>query len=387
MAFHRITLLAIALPTLASAVCPCVFQGQTLPASIYDNYPNKKPANCTPAASGCTPGSVCGDTCTKWPGMYKNSPMTKYYGTNCAPWDQMPDTPWYSYCPMTSDWSNQDFNWCQQPWCYVDNTTCTEGVPSSVFAGSEVAYYSYLSCGHTADCYTNIAWNASYVWPANCPYDPTSQSTYRVHKSGVCACMFQGAQMDAATYTNYPVKNPVGCTVGGSPDCANWPGQYKDQEAIKLYGTTCASWDQMPGTPWFSYCPAGSLWCHYDWNWCTQPWCYVNETCSSGVASSVYKGSPVAFYSYDTCLSTPDCYTNVAWKNSTTRVLPAACPYDSSDNGWYTAKACASGWEFPVTTTTTTAAKKTGLTSSARVVELSAAAAMATVMAALVIHA
>jgi len=68
-------------------------------------------------------------------------------------------------------------------------------------------------------------------------------------------------------------------------------------------------------------------------------------------------------------------------------VLPAACPYDSSDNGWYTAKACASGWEFPVTTTTTTAAKKTGLTSSARVVELSAAAAMATVMAALVIHA
>jgi len=68
----------------------------------------------------------------------------------------------------------------------------------------------------------------------------------------------------------------------------------------------------------------------------------VSASCATGVATSVFKGSSVAFYSYDTCLTTPNCYTAIAW--NATPFPPTKCPFDSSDNSWHTAKKCPSGW-------------------------------------------
>jgi len=327
-------------------ICPCLFQGALLSPAIYDYFPQQTPAGCM------TNSSV---NCTNYPGMYQNDSAIKLYGTSCAVWDQMPATPWFSYCPPASNWSHSDYNWCQQPWCYVD-ASCPDGVSSSVFQGeSTAAYYSYLSCGSTSDCYTNVAWNASYVWPTACPYDPTGGKTYKAHKSGDCACLFQGKSLTSAVYDNWPQKQPAACM--NSTDCTDYPGKYAGMAAIKQYGTTCGAWDQIPGTPWYSYCPAGSEWCHYDWNWCQQPWCYVNETCSSGVASSVFSGSDVAFYSYSTCINTPDCYTGIPWNYTPGwPIPPSECPFDSSDNNWHTAQQCPNGW---ITTTTTSTSGST----------------------------
>ena len=285
--------------------------------------------------------------------MYKNEKAINLYGSTCGAWDQAPGTPWYSYCPNTSNWSHPDYNWCQQPWCYVD-PSCPDAVPSSVFTGSaDASHYSYLSCGSKSDCYTNIAWNKTYKWPANCPYDPTGSKTYKTHKAGSCACMFQGKALPSTLYDNYPSKSPAGCN--NSTDCKKYPGMYKALAAIKYYGTTCVSWDQQPGTPWYSYCPAGSKWCGYDHNWCQQPWCYVDSSCATAVPSTVFSGSDTGFYSYNTCANAPDCYSKIAWNS--TPSPPKACPFDSSDNGWHTDTQCPNGWRVGGTTTTTTVMK------------------------------
>merc|ERR1712110_576156 len=104
--------------------------------------------------------------------------------------------------------------------------------------------------------------------------------------------MLHGQVLSSDIYMTYPSDNP---------------GKFKNLATIKLYGTSCAAWDQIPQTPWIYDCPANADWCHQDYNWCQAPWCYVSSTCQTGVASAVFKGSTVAYYSYDTCLDTPNC--------------------------------------------------------------------------------
>lgn len=282
--------------------CACVYQGSQIPASTYNNYPIEDP------------------------GKYASYSAVEIYGSSCAAWDAQPGTPWFSYCPSGSDFSGKDFNWCMQPWCYVSDK-CSSKIPTSVYNGSSVTFYSYETCGCEADCYTDIAWITNASWPAGCPFDPYGDNTYTVHKAGNCACLYQGENLASATYTDYPTDDP---------------GKYKNLSNIKSYGTICAAWDQVPETPWVSYCPADSDWCHQDYNWCIEPWCYVGDSCSSKLPTQVFNGSSVTFYSYDTCLSTPDCYTGLAWENSTAGA-PAGCPFDGSSVGWYTGASC-SAW-------------------------------------------
>jgi len=272
-----------------SGSCACIYQGQRLSESLYNNYPSSEP------------------------GKYQNFSAINLYGTMCAAWDQMKDTPWYSYC-TEGPWDG-DNNWCQNAWCYV-GAGCATKVPSSVFAGSSTAFYSYETCG-APDCYTTKDGEG-------CPHDPTGMKTYMVHKGGDCACAYQGQVLATEIYTDYPLSDP---------------GKHKDKAAISSYGTTCAAWDQSPDTPWYSYCPAESDFCKSDFNWCQAPWCYVSESCSTKVASSVFQGSPVAFYSYDTC-GAPDCYAN-AYDDNTCN-MPSACPFDTAT--WYTAGSCSSGF-------------------------------------------
>jgi len=312
---------------LVAGDCSCKYQGSKLPESLYKNYPASDP------------------------GKYENHSSIRSYGTMCAAWDQVPSTPWVSYCPSGSNWSDPTLNWCQIPWCYVDES-CESKVASSVFTGSSTAFYSYATCGNSPDCYSNGPDGAYGAGTTGCPYDPHGESTNMVYKSE-CACLYQGSALPADLYNNYPTSDP---------------GKYNTSAQIELYGTACAAWDQSPDTPWYSYCPKGADWCSYDYNWCQAPWCYVNSSCSTKVASSVFKGSQTAFYSYNTCLSTPDCYTNSGKDNR--KDLPKACPFDSSDNSWSTAKNCSSGWTSsspsppPSNSTSTTPPPTTGKSST-----------------------
>jgi len=315
-------LLAACAVSLASATshadkCACKYQGKLLEKEIYTNFP-----------SATSDG--------KKPGMYKDMPSIKIYGTSCGVWDITAGTPWKEHCPEKPDggYGHADYNWCQQAWCYVDKD-CPDAVPSSVFNGSSVAFYSYKACGMKADCYTGIAWEKDPKWPEHCPFDPNGDDSYTIYKPNKCACLFHGNLLKEDIYTNFPEA---------SDDGKKTPGMYKDMATIKQYGTTCVAWDQVKGTPWESYCPSDSDWCHRDYNWCQQPWCYVDSSCETAVASSVFRGSDVAYYSYDTCLGTPDCYTDIAWAEKPKTV--SGCPFDQSDNGWYTAKTC-KAWTEP----------------------------------------
>eukprot|EP00931_Biecheleriopsis_adriatica_P063098 TRINITY_DN38169_c0_g2_i2.p1 TRINITY_DN38169_c0_g2~~TRINITY_DN38169_c0_g2_i2.p1 ORF type:complete len:346 (+),score=65.54 TRINITY_DN38169_c0_g2_i2:74-1111(+) len=289
--------------------CDCKFQGDELPVNLINNYPSSDP------------------------GKYNESKLVKIYGTTCAAWDAIVDTPWFSYCPGGSDFSDADYNWCQQPWCYVDKE-CPSAVPSSVFAGDAsgtAAFYSYKSCGGAANCYTNVAWNKSYKWPEGCPYDPNGDKSYMAHKSGDCACSFHGQTLNSDIYNKYPDAEP---------------GKYQNMSLIQYYGTSCMAWDQVPGTPWSSFCPADADWCNQDYNWCQLPWCYVGSSCKTSVPSSVFKGADVAvFFSYDTCLDTPDCYSDIAWGGlDALEAAPKFCPFDVHDTGVQTAGQCPNGW-------------------------------------------
>jgi len=293
-----------------------------LDEDIYTNYPDKNEEK------------------ELTPGMYKDYESIKMYGTSCAAWDFVTGTPWKDSCPddAKTDYSHPDYNWCQQSWCYVSKD-CPDAVASSVFKGSKVAFYSYKACSMKADCYSGIAWKKKEFDASDtehCPFDPYGDKSYRIFKKAAnCACLFHGNILDEKIYTKYPEA---------SDDGKKTPGMYKDFASIKQYGTTCAAWDQVKGTPWESFCPSDADWCNKDFNWCQQPWCYVSKDCETAVASSVFKGSDVAFYSYDTCLNTPDCYSGIAWEDKPKTV--EGCPFDQSDNGWYTAKTC-KAWSAP----------------------------------------
>uniref|UniRef100_A0A7S3WTN7 Uncharacterized protein n=1 Tax=Strombidinopsis acuminata TaxID=141414 RepID=A0A7S3WTN7_9SPIT len=243
----------------------------------------------------------------------------------CAAWDQTPGTPWFSYCPPNADWSDPMYNWCQIPWCYVDES-CDSKIATTVFSGSTTAYYSYLTCGNSPDCYSDGPDGSYGNGTTGCPYDPSGEGDNKVSKSS-CACKYQGSTLPMSLYSAYPSSDP---------------GKYQNFSGITLYGSSCAAWDQSPNTPWYSSCPSGADWCSHAYNWCQLPWCYVDDACPTKIASSVFQGSSTAFYSYDTCLDTPDCYTK-STRPADYADLPATCPFDSNDNGWATAQTC-SAW-------------------------------------------
>eukprot|EP00421_Protoceratium_reticulatum_P052160 CAMPEP_0168441016 /NCGR_PEP_ID=MMETSP0228-20121227/43270_1 /TAXON_ID=133427 /ORGANISM="Protoceratium reticulatum, Strain CCCM 535 (=CCMP 1889)" /LENGTH=597 /DNA_ID=CAMNT_0008455323 /DNA_START=67 /DNA_END=1860 /DNA_ORIENTATION=+ len=303
------TTVLLTLAANVAADCSCIHQGAQIPASIYNNFP------------------------TENPGKYQNYSSVSYYGTMCATWDRVPGTPWFDSCNNSVDLSHRNNSWCNVPWCYVA-ASCSTKAASSVFNGSTSSYFSYFACGQAPDCYSNP--NA-----AGCPYNPHGGTTYTVFKDGnnglstttygSCACKFAGSTISQSIIDNYPVQLP-----GKYNNTATYPG-------VPLYGSTCAAWDQAPGTPWYSYCPSGADWCDQSKNWCQIPWCYVDSSCSTGVASSVFNGSSVASYSYDTCLSAPDCYTNSGNENMWS-YLPATCPFDDSDIMWESSASCPGGW-------------------------------------------
>lgn len=200
-----------------------MFQGHTLPSSIYTRYP------------------------TTQPGQYQSLAAISYYGTSCAAWDRVPDTPWKSYCPDTAAFNGAK-NWCSSVWCYVPES-CTFGERSDVFKGSKTAFFSYEACG-VNNCYADTAYTKKNQ--TGCPNDPTGTSSYKYHKAPVsganCTCTYEGVALSSAIYNSYPSSSP---------------GKYQNHTAIKYYGHACASWDQMPGTPWYDSCPAnaGEMWC------------------------------------------------------------------------------------------------------------------------------
>jgi len=197
---------------------------------------------------------------------------------------------------------------------------CPTRIASSVFAGSTTAYYSYDTCGGP-DCYSSAS-------NPGCPYNPHGGPSYGVDKAGPCACMYQGVALSTSLVSNYPSSNP---------------GAYSALPSITAYGTACAAWDQIPNTPWASYCPVHSDWCHQHNNWCQAAWCYVDESCPTRVPSSVFAGATApAYYSYETC-GAHDCYTGSFDENSWSS-LPWACPLTDAKIDYYVQPDCKDGF-------------------------------------------
>ena len=69
--------------------------------------------------------------------------------------------------------------------------------------------------------------------------------------SDVCDCLYQGTNLPEVLYENL----------------------MENLSSIALYGTSCAAWDHIPGTPLAHHCLPGSDWSG-DKNWCQIPWCY-----------------------------------------------------------------------------------------------------------------
>ena len=279
---------AVSCPDSWSDVCECQYQGSLLPEPLFTQFPTEEPRR------------------------FAHMPNIGVYGTSCAAWDQVPGTPLSSRCAPGSDWSSPDFNWCQLTWCYVASE-CPSRIPTRVFNGS-MAYYSYDTCGNAPDCYSH------FHWDHRCPYDPHGGRTFRIHKNAECDCFFHGSLLPHTAYSLHPL---------------NEAGKFANLTHISIYGTTCAAWDQMPGSPWAEHCPRDADWCHSEHNWCQMPWCYVSEACPSRLSSTVFDTPATAFYSYDTCLGTPNC-----------RTMPfdESCPFDSKDTNWPTAVECPDSW-------------------------------------------
>ena len=173
---------------------------------------------------------------------------------------------------------------------------------------------AYDTCGNTPDCYNDFSSDK------RCPYDPYGTKSYKVHKGHNCECIYQGRELPSSWF-NWN-DTDVSDTFG--------------ENFIGVYGTTCAAWAQMPGMPDAHLCPAHADWCNSHNNWCQLPWCYVDQSCETKVTSRMIEGSLApAYYSYDTCLSTPDCKT---------MPFDDACPFDSADTGWATAQECPESW-------------------------------------------
>lgn len=125
-----------------------------------------------------------------------------------------------------------------------------------------------------------------------------------------CSCKYQGSRLASEIYETYPTSSP---------------GKYKDYGTIDLYGTMCAAWDQMPMTPGFYLCDGkGPPW-DAEFNYCQVPWCYVDSSCESAVATTVFEGSEIAFYSYEACGGV-NCYPFSAENG---------CPYDPHGDNTY----------------------------------------------------
>lgn len=225
-------------------------------------------------------------------GEYDNLPMISQYGTSCGPWDSVAGTPWFAdYCNTSAgkDYCSPADSWCDDSWCYVDQA-CDTFISTSVFSGVEGLGYSYKKCG-SPDCYSNTT-------AAGCPHDPTGAC------GDPCECLY---------------------AEHGLPEEVWKSGQYENLSMISQYGATCAGWDSVPGTPWYSdYCnaSAGKNYCHKDDSWCAAAWCYVSKSCPTWTATTVFKDVDAApadmGYSYQKC-GAPDCYADTNAEG---------CPYD-----------------------------------------------------------
>jgi hypothetical protein len=102
-------------------------------------------------------------------------------------------------------------------------------------------------------------------------------------------------------------------------------GKYASLPMISAYGTACAPWDSIKGTPWFSgYCDTtkGKDYCSKADSWCDDAWCYVSKSCPTWVKTSVFAdvtSAPADMgYSYEAC-GAKNCYSDTN---------AAGCPHD-----------------------------------------------------------
>jgi hypothetical protein len=161
----------------------------------------------------------------------------------------------------------------------------------------------------TATSVTWVGGNTTVVWnrvPTSTTVTNTIATTTTVTVTST----------ESATFTTVP---PCNCRFTGSslPRHFYLGTSYSSEEVIRQYGTYCAAWDSMEGTPWYGFCPPGADFCDSAFNWCTAPWCYVYSSCDTATQTSVFYPQDL-YYSYEAC-GAPNCYT--------TFDTSAGCPY------------------------------------------------------------
>jgi hypothetical protein len=141
----------------------------------------------------------------------------------------------------------------------------------------------------------NVTWqgdNTTVIWIRM----STTTTRTTTTNDDPCACKFEGGILPSVYYEGT---------------------LYSNLAMLQQYGTSCAAWDSMEGTPWYGFCPPGADFCSADFNWCLSPWCYVSVDCDTSVETSVFYPASL-HYSYEACGS-PNCYANFD---------TAGCPYD-----------------------------------------------------------
>merc|ERR1712032_839243 len=97
--------------------------------------------------------------------IHKDSDYIPIYGTTCAKWDSMKDSPyWNSSCKLPENDLCTN-SWCLEAWCYVDSDCphANTGSPAWMNRSDIEVFYSYAVCGFP-DCFKDEN-------QTGCPYD------------------------------------------------------------------------------------------------------------------------------------------------------------------------------------------------------------------------
>jgi len=202
-------------------------------------------------------------------------------GSSCLAWDEG------KFPGMCNTSTPED--WCSQPWCYVDFGNCVvETGPyessyytNGAFRGNSL-YYSYVTCEGT-NTYDSLKKQSSKSeWPWSKRKKTTeTEAVPDMYGLSECQCIgIEGIE-------------------------GNLTGVVNGTEVTDLYpadvGSSCTAWDEgkYPGS-----CDTNS-----PEDWCSQPWCYVDQTncvVSDGpyetevLPNATFHGA-VLYYSYVAC--------------------------------------------------------------------------------------
>jgi len=216
---------------------------------------------------------------TTWPAAALNAKKLPLdYGKYCAAWEDG-DATKHSVGNLTTChemWPDMVVDdWCCQPWCFVNKTTCPDAVMSSVdptAPEAEQLYYSYTSACPAATTDTMYT-------DATCPW-------------GECGCTGTGPGSDALTTAGFSAEYGSYCAAWEDGNCAE-----TGNASTGVH--TCGDKKECDEMWWKNNNTAKLA----SGDWCCQAWCFVSPACPLPdiTNSSFNDNSTKLVYSYSAC--------------------------------------------------------------------------------------